>query len=455
MEYDVIVIGAGPAGYVAAIKASQLGGKVALVEKNKIGGTCLNRGCIPTKTYIKNVEIIESIKKAKYRGINLLNETFNLDMKKIVKYKNNVVFNLTSGVHTLLKSYKVDIYTGKALIKSPSEVLVKKQILKAKAIIYGGGSKVAKIPIKGIDSPLVLTSDTILDLEEIPNKLCIIGGGVIGVEMAEIFNAYGTKVTIVEMCDRILPNGDYEISEYMKNILSLKGIKIITGTQVKNIVEENNKLRLILPKGEELICDKALLSVGRVSDLEGIGNIGIKTERGKILVDDYMETNIKNIYAPGDVNGKLMLAHSAFKMGEVAAQNAMGQRVKLDLKYTPSSVYTTTEVAFVGLREDEAKEDYHICVGKFKFNGNGRALASGHTEGFVKVIGDKKYKEILGIHIIGPCASEIINEGATLMASEVTLEEVAHYIHGHPSYSEALMEACADALGKSIHLPKK
>lgn len=455
MIYDVIVIGGGPAGYVAAIKASQLGGKVALIEKDKIGGTCLNRGCIPTKTYIKNVEIIENIKGAKNRGIELSNDSFTLDMKKIVDNKNQVVNNLTGGVKTLLKTYDVDLYEGLGTIISPNEVSVNEHKLKTKNIIYAGGSKVFKVPIEGIESSKVLTSDTILDLKEIPKKLVIIGGGVIGVEMAEIFNSYETQVTIVEMCDKIIPNADEEVSDYLKSILTNKGIKILNNTKVEKIIDEGSQLQIKLSNKETLSCDKALLSVGRISDIEGIKHIGIETNKGKIIVDDYMRTNIKNIYAPGDVNGRLMLAHSAYKMGEVAAKNAMGHNEKINLSYTPSSIYTTTEVAFVGMNEKEARKNYDISIGKFKFNGNGRALAAGHTSGFVKVIGDKKYNEILGIHIVGPCASELINEGATLMASEITLCEAADYIHGHPSYSEALMEAFSDALGNCVHLPKK
>ena len=455
-SYDVIVLGGGPAGYVAAIKASQLGGKVALVEKSKVGGTCLNRGCIPTKTYTKNAEIIQFMKKAKARGIILKDPSFIVDMGKVVDYKNEVVNKLTNGVEGLLKSYGVDVYLGEGVIVEDKQVQIdNKDRITANAIIYAGGSKVSKIPIPGIDSSLVMTSDQILDLKEIPSKFVIIGGGVIGVEIAEIFNAYGSDVTIVELCDRILPSMDKEVSNRMAKILSKKGIRIVTNVKLEKLEEKHNTLKCHLSNEEIIECDKALLSIGRVPDLSGVGHLNFEMDKGKIKVDEYMRTSIEGIYAPGDVNGKAMLAHAAFKMGEVAARNAMGENEKVDLRFVPSCVYTLPEIGSVGLTEEEAGKKYDIAIGIFYFSGNGRAIASGEEEGFIKVVGDKKYGEILGVHIIGPSAAELINEAAALMASEITLEEAAEYVHGHPTYSEAFMEACADALGKCIHLPKK
>lgn len=454
--YDVIVIGGGPAGYVAAIKAAQIGGRVAIVEKNVLGGTCLNRGCIPAKTYIKNAEIIHTIKKGSKRGIIFESTGFKLDMEKVVQNKDKVVKTLTGGVGALLASNGVEIFMGVAKVTKDKKVkLSDGKVLEASSIIIAGGSKVGKINIPGIESKLVLTSDDILDLKEVPERLAIIGGGVIGVEMGEVFNAYGSQITIIEVADRIIPSMDKEISETLLREFKKKKIKVLTGTKLIKIEEKENKLILHLEGDKIVEADKALLSIGRVADLDAIEDIDIETEAGKIKVNEYMETSIKGIYAPGDVNGKAMLAHAAFKMGEIAAKNAMGASLKVNLNYVAGCIYTSPEVGTVGLTEEKAKEKYDIAIGKFPFSANGRALASGEGVGFVKVIADKKYGEILGIHIIGPAAAELINEGAALMDREITIEEAAEIIHGHPTFSEAFMEACADCLGKCIHLPRR
>lgn len=455
--YDVVVIGGGPAGYVAAIRAAQIGGKVAIVEKDELGGTCLNRGCIPTKTFLKNAEIIETINHAANRGIELINTKYNVDMTKTVNYKNSVVKTLTNGVQGLLKSNKVDIFKGVGKINKDKDVVVNgEKVLKTDKIILAGGSKVNRINIKGIDSKLVLTSDEILNLEEVPQKLAVIGGGVIGVELGQAFATFGSEVTIIEMMDRIIPGIDKEVSETLRKTLESKGIKIITSAKLEEIVEKGNELTLKLDQGREVVANKALLSIGRVPDLEGIGEVDLEMERGRIKVDKYMETSVKGIYAPGDVNGIKMLAHAAFRMGEVAAENAIqGNHREAKLETTPAAIYTLPEVASVGLTEDEAKQKYNVKIGKFMFAANGRALASGETVGFVKVIADEKYGEILGVHIIGPAAAEMINEAAALMEMEITVHEVIKTIHGHPTYSEALFEACADVLGEAVHLPKR
>lgn len=456
IEYDVIVIGGGPAGYVAAIKASQLGGKVALIEKDVVGGTCLNRGCIPTKTYLKNAEVIDSIKHAGDRGIILESLKFNMDMDKAVKYKNQVVKTLTNGVSGLLKSYGVDIFDGVGKIVSNKKVSINdKRIINGKNIILASGSKPNKIKLPGIESPLVLTSTEILDLKQVPSRLAIIGGGVIGVEVAMVFSSYGSKVTIIEMQDRIVSMMDKDISKELTSVLKKKGIEIKTSSRVQAIEEKNNELTIKLNDNTMVKADKALLSIGRVPDLEAVENIDLELQKGKVKVNEYMQTSIEGIYAPGDINGLNMLAHSAFKMGEVAAANAMGEKERVNLKNVPNCIYTSPEVGSVGLTQEEAKKQYDIAVGMFRFAANGRALASGEGVGFVKVIADKKYGEILGVHIIGPGAAEIINEAAALMEMEITVKEVASIIHGHPTFSEAFMEACADAMGECIHLPPK
>lgn len=456
-EYHVAVIGGGPAGYFAAIRAAQLGAKVAIIEKRWYGGTCLNVGCIPTKTYLKNAEIIEAIEMGAARGINFASTKYSIDMNQVVKFKDGVVKRLTMGVEALLKSNGVDVFRGVAKINKNKDVVVDgNRIIKADKIILAGGSKVSRINIPGIDNPRILSSDELLSLKEVPETLTVIGGGVIGVEMALAMHAIGSKVTIVEMMDRIVPAIDAEASKVLADTLKKKGIKILNSVSIVGIEEANNKLQVKLANGEVIESDKALLSIGRVPDLEGVGEIEFETERGKIKVDSFMETSVKGIYAPGDVNGIKMLAHVAFRMGEVAAENAVkGNHREVKLASAPSVVYTIPEVAMVGLTEEQAREKYDVRVGRFDFAANGRAMASGENLGFVKVIADAKYGEILGVHIVGPTAAEMINQAAALMELEITVDEVVKVIYGHPTYSEALYEAFADVLGESIHIPKK
>lgn len=457
-EYDIVVVGGGPAGYYAAIRGAQLGGKIAIVEKSEFGGTCLNKGCIPTKTYLKNAEILDGLKIAAGRGINLASTNYSIDMDKTVAFKDGVVKTLTGGVRGLLKANKVEIFNGLGQVNPDKTVVIGDKVIKGRHIILATGSKVSRINIPGIDSPLVLTSDDILDLKEIPSSLAVIGGGVVGVELGLVYAAYGTKVTVIEMADRIIPAMDKEVSLELQRVLAKKhGMKFLTSTSLSEIVEHGNQLTLKLADGTEVVADKALLSIGRVPQLKGLENLDLELERGRIKVDAYQETSIKGIYAPGDVNGTKMLAHAAYRMGEIAAENALrGNTRKAHLDFTPAAVYTHPEVAMVGLTEDQAREQYgEILVGKNSFAGNGRAIASNEAEGFVKVISEPKYHEILGVHIIGPAAAEIINEAATIMEMELTIDEVAQSIHGHPTFSEVLYEAVMDVLGEAIHNPPK
>ena len=456
-EYDMIVVGGGPAGYYAAIRGAQLGSKVAIVEKSEFGGTCLNKGCIPTKTYLKNAEILDGIKIAAGRGINFASTNYTIDMDKTVTFKNTVVKTLTSGVQGLLKANKVTIFNGLGQVNPDKTVTVGSETIKGHNIILATGSKVSRINIPGIDSPLVLTSDDILDLREIPKSLAVMGGGVVGIELGLVYASYGTEVTVIEMADRIIPAMDKEVSLELQKILSKKGMNIKTSVGVAEIVEANNQLTLKLNDGSEVVAEKALLSIGRVPQLSGLENLNLELERGRIKVDDYQETSISGIYAPGDVNGRKMLAHAAYRMGEVAAENAIWGNVrKANLKYTPAAVYTHPEVAMCGITEEQARQEYgNVLVGKSSFSGNGRAIASNEAQGFVKVVADAKYHEILGVHIIGPAAAEMINEASTIMENELTVDELLRSIHGHPTFSEVMYEAFADVLGEAIHNPPK
>ncbi|MGI8189844.1 dihydrolipoyl dehydrogenase [Streptococcus iniae] len=456
-EFDIVVVGGGPAGYYAAIRGAQLGGKIAIVEKSEFGGTCLNVGCIPTKTYLKNAEILDGLKIAAGRGINLASTNYTIDMDKIVDFKNSVVKTLTGGVQGLLKANKVTIFNGLGQVNPDKTVTIGSQTIKGRNVILATGSKVSRINIPGIDSKLVLTSDDILDLREMPKSLVVMGGGVVGIELGLVWASYGVDVTVVEMADRIIPAMDKEISLELQKILSKKGMKIKTSVGVSEIVEANNQLTLKLNNGEELVAEKALLSIGRVPQMNGLENLNLEMDRNRIKVDDYQETSIPGIYAPGDVNGTKMLAHAAYRMGEVAAENAMHGKVrKANLEFTPAAVYTHPEVAMVGMTEEDARAKYgDVLIGRNSFTGNGRAIASNEAHGFVKVIADAKFHEILGVHIIGPAAAEMINEAATIMESELTVDELLLSIHGHPTFSEVMYEAFADVLGEAIHNPPK
>ncbi|MEA5003116.1 MAG: dihydrolipoyl dehydrogenase [Christensenella sp.] len=456
-NYDVVVLGGGPAGYIAAIKAARLGAKTAVVEKSALGGTCLNRGCIPTKTYLKTAEIIHETMEAKKRGVIFKDLSYTVDMKGVVAEKNGVVKKLVSGVTGLMKSNGIDVYRGEGKIQKDKTIVIDgKETVSADKVIFAGGSKVTKINIPGIESPAVMTSDDILDLEELPEKLVVIGGGVVGVEMASAFRAFGSEVTVLEMMDRIVPGMEGELSNVLKQSLKAQGIDVRNGVGILKIEQKGKKAYVHLKEGDPVEADKILLSIGRMPDLSGIEDIDVAVdERGRVKVDDGMKTNIDWIWAPGDSNGRMMLAHAAFNMAEIAAENAMGAQQTYTGKYIPSCIYTTPELASVGLKEDDAKKAHDVSIGKFFFAGNGRALASGAGDGFIKVVTDSKTGEILGVHIVGPCAAEMINEACALMTMEITAYEVPTIVHAHPSFSEALMEAVADSIGESLHLPKK
>ena len=462
-EFDIAVIGGGPAGYVGAIKAAQLGARTVLIEKDQVGGTCLNRGCIPTKALLKTAELVHEIAEAPKRGIKT--GPAEVDMAAVISEKNRVVKKLTGGVASLLSANGVELIRGEGKLLGGASGAFNISVtgqsgISAKKVLLAGGSQTAKLPIPGLDLPGVLGSTEILDLEEIPRRLVVIGGGVIGIEMAMIFRSFGSKVTVIEAMPRILPFMDHETSALIHKILAARGVEILSGVGLSKI-EKTRGFKLVLADGKTIEADSVLVSIGRTGDLSCLGGEGIQTERGKILVNDYLETSVPGVFAPGDINGKKMLAHAAFKMAEAAAENAAvqlglpGSVKKPDLDYVPSVVYCFPEAAAVGLTQEEAEKRGAVAAGKFPLAANGKALSAGQGAGFVKVLSDQKYGKILGVHMVGSGASEIINEAAALMAMEITVHELAEITHGHPTVSEALMEAAADCLGKSIHLPPK
>lgn len=453
MNYDIAIIGGGPAGYVAAIKAAQAGKQTILFEKDTLGGTCLNRGCIPTKTYLKSAEYIHAINKAADRGIMLEYTSLTVDMKKALSEKNKVVKKLTGGVGALLKSNGVTVVKNQAVLKADRSIEAGGKSYTAKDIIIASGSKVSKPPIPGADLNAVITSDEILSIDKVPDKLVIVGGGVIGVEMAMVFGAFGSDVTVIELMDRVLPTFDADVSAEITKTLKKQGVNIMTGVRV-DAFKKAEKGVTVHVGDQGIPADLCLISIGRAPDFDGICEMRVDTNRGYICVNEYLETSVAGVYAIGDVTGKMMLAHAGSKMGEIAVENILGARKRCDLSSIPACVYTHPEIGCVGLTENEARKNHDVMCGVFPFSANGRALASGESSGFVKVIADSQTHEILGVHIVGPCATEMINEAAVAKANELTVDEIADTMHAHPTFSEAMMEAACAVLGRCVHLPK-
>jgi len=458
---EVVVIGSGPAGYVASIRAAQLGGEVILIEKDKLGGVCLNVGCIPTKTLVQSVELASLIRRAKQFGLKV--ENFSPDLAQIMERKRKIVNQLVRGVEYLIKKNKVNLIKGRATIADSSRVIVETEEgdyqIKAKNIIITTGSSPANLPLEKIDTEDTLTSNEALDLKEIPKDLLIVGGGVIGLEFAHIYGGLGTKISIVEMLSNILPGEDREVSKKLQQILTKKGLSVFTGSVVKSIERNKGNYTAWINTpggGKKIPLEKILICIGRVPNSTGIGleKAGVKVDKkGWIKVNAQMQTNISNVYAAGDVIGGYCLAHVAQREGEIAAENAMGQPSDINYRSVPRFVCSSPEVASVGLSEEEAhQKGYLIKVGRFPFVGNGKALVLGESEGFVKIISDAKSEEILGVHIIGPQATNLIAEATLAINLECTLNEIIDTIHAHPTLSEVLREASLGAKGRAIHI---
>ena len=462
---NLVVIGGGPGGYVAAIRAAQLGAKVTLIEKESLGGTCLNVGCIPTKVLLHSSQLLTEMKEGDKLGIDI-EGSIVVNWKHIQKRKKIVIKKLVSGVSGLLTCNKVKVIKGTAKFESKDTILVTKEDGVTEKVnfdnaIIATGSMPFIPEIEGNKLSGVIDSTGALSLESNPESIAIIGGGVIGVEFASIFNSLGCKVSIIEMLPHILPPMDREISEIAKAKLIRDGININNNCKVTRIeqCEDGLKVSFIGDKGEESIdVEKVLIAVGRRSNIEGLDveKIGVKTEGGSIIVNDKMETNVEGIYAIGDCTGKIMLAHVASDQGVVAAENIMGQNKKMDYKTVPACVYTKPELASVGLTEEQAKEkgiDYK--VGKFQLAANGKSLIMNETGGVVKIITDKKYEEILGVHILGPRATDLITEAALALRLEATLEEIITTVHAHPTVGEAMKEAALAVNNQAIHMVNK
>ncbi len=453
----VVVIGGGPGGYPAAIRVAQLGGKVTIIEKDELGGTCLNRGCIPTKSLLQSAGVYHLAKEAKVFGINTAGAS--VDFPAVMARKNTVVKQLVGGLGGILKSHGMTIIKGTGEIVDAKTVTVKEsgETIKADKIIIATGSVPSNVPIPGIDLPGVINSDGALSLEKLPQSILIIGGGVIGMEFAQIMRRMDVAVTVVEMLPQILPTEDEEIAKTFAGMMQKEGIEIHTSTTVSKIEAKGDK-KLVSFGDQQKEVDLVLVAVGRSPYTDGLGldKVGVAMEKGFVKVNEYLETSVPGIYAIGDVIGNYMLAHVATAEGETAALNVLGQRHKMNYRAVPRAVYTNPEVASVGMTEKEAKAKYgDVQIGRFPFVGCGKALVINETGGLVKIIADRKYGEVLGVAILGPHATDLINEAALAIQMEATVEEIAHTIHAHPTIAESIMEAALDVDAKAIHMPKK
>lgn len=457
-NYEVVVLGGGPGGYVAAIRAAKLGKKVALIEARELGGTCLNRGCIPSKTLLRHAEVIETIEKARNWGIETGEMTFSLS--KMLARKDAVIQQLRNGISHLLKQGKIDVYNGIGNVQAGGEITVqlaeKKESIRGDKIILATGSRPLVPAIEGIDKAAYFTSDTIFDIDKIPKSMVIIGGGIIGVELACIFASLNVPVSIVEMSDRIVPSEEPEASKALSKSLKKKQITILTSTKVMKIEQQDSNQLIHIEsadgKAQTVETEAILMAVGRAPNTSAFNNLNLEMDGPFVKVTSTMQTSDASIYAVGDVTGGWQLAHVASAEGGVAAANAAGETETVDYRIVPRCVYTSPEIASVGLTEADAKRqgiDYKVV--RVDHAGNGRALAQDEKEGFTKLIAGTKYGEILGVLMVGPHVTEMIAEPSAFIHLEGTVDELASMIHAHPTITESLYEAAASWIGKGVH----
>lgn len=472
-EYDVVILGGGTGGYVAAIRAAKLGKKVAVVEKDKLGGTCLHRGCIPTKALLRSAEVLQTVKNAGDFGIELGTQAVGVNFIQAQLRKQKVVDQLEKGIHQLFKQGKIDLYEGTGTILGPSifsptagTISVEpadgseNQMLIPKNLIIATGSRPRSLPGLTIDESQVLSSDGALRLEELPKSIVIVGGGVIGMEWASMLHDFGVEVTVLEYADRLLPLEDKEISKELTRLYKKKKMTIVTSAEVQadslEKTAENVTIKAIVGGEEQsFTAEKMLVSVGRAANIESIGlqNTDIVVEKGFIKVNSNYQTKESHIYAIGDCIPTLQLAHVAMHEGTIAAEHIAGQSPEaLDYDLVPRCVYTAPEIASVGISEEEAKKRGHqVKKGKFFFRGIGKALVFGDSDGFVKIIADKETEDILGVAMIGPHVTDLISEAALAQVLDATPWEIGNTIHPHPTLSEALNEAALAVDGNAVH----
>src|SRR5262245_6571482 len=462
-RFQVVIVGTGPGGYVAAIRAAQLGLKTAVVEKDQLGGTCLNWGCIPTKAWIVTAHLYEMIKRAREFGIEVGEAKINWDL--LVQRKNKVVGQLTGGVKTLLQGRKVEILRGSAKLAGPNRLAIagangESREIVAENIVIATGAQATLPPGFKLDGQRVITSQEALDLKHQPKRIAVLGGGVVGTEFACFFAAIGSEVTLIEMLPRLVPAEDDEIAQTLEREMKKQKIAIHTNTKVEGIGEgERGAVKLTLGGGKTLEVDTVLVATGRKPSADGLGleSLGVaRGDRGKIVVNDHLQTSVRNVYAIGDVTDIRQLAHFASAQGKAAVEIIAGHPAQTNWRAVPAATFTNPEIASVGLTEREAKaEGRKVKLGRFPFRAHGRNIADGELTGFVKLVVDGDTDQVLGAHIIGARASELIHECSLAIAADLNAHDLAQAIHAHPTLTETLGEAAEDAEGLAIHLMRQ
>ncbi|PFV83735.1 dihydrolipoyl dehydrogenase [Bacillus sp. AFS059628] len=455
----LVVIGGGPAGYVAAITAAQSGKEVTLIDEADLGGTCLNVGCMPTKSLLESVEVHDIVREANHYGVMLNEGSISVDWKQIQARKSQIVTQLVQGIQYLMKKNKIKVIQGKARFETDHRVRVthgdKEIVVDGEQFIIAAGSEPTELPFAPFDGKWILNSSHAMSLENIPKSLLIVGGGVIGCEFASIYSRLGTKVTIVEMAPQLLPGEDGDIAQILKEKLENDNVEIFTEAALKGLNNYKQQASFEYEGSIQVVNPEfVLVSVGRKPRVQKLGleKAGVQFSNKGIAVNEHMQTNVSHIYAAGDVIGGIQLAHVAFHEGTTAALHASGEDVKINYHAVPRCIYTAPEIASVGLSEKLAREQYgDILIGEFPFSANGKALIIGEQTGKVKVIVEPKYQEIVGISIIGPRATELIGQGTVMIHTEVTADIMRDYIAAHPTLSEAIHEALLQAIGHAVH----
>lgn len=461
-NYDVIVLGAGPGGYVAAIRATQLGAKVAVIDKEVIGGVCLNWGCIPTKTLLKSAKVYKNILNGEFYGVDGIDtDKVKPNWQSMMQRKNDVVNKLVSGIKRLLEKNNIDIYMEFGEFVDKNRIKVGEEILYGEKMIIATGTSPKAPNIEGIQESInagyMITAKGLLSMEELPESMIILGGGVIAVEFATLMSSLDVNVTLIQRSPRILSGMDAELADNLTRQLKKSKVKVVTNTSLKSI--DGNKVTIEVKgkKGKDskekvFEAEKILLSLGIKPNVAGLENLDLQIDRGGIETNEKMETNIDGVYAIGDINGKYSLAHVASAEGIVAAENAMGEDSVMSYKAIPSCVYTFPELASVGLTEEEAEaKDFEIIVSKFPVSANGKAMAEGEKAGFVKIIAEKESGKVLGVHIMTTTATDMISEAIMVMELDGTAKDIAKAVHPHPTLSEMVMETAHDIVGHPIH----
>ncbi|MBI5598937.1 MAG: dihydrolipoyl dehydrogenase [Deltaproteobacteria bacterium] len=456
-EFDIVIVGAGPGGYVGAIRAAQMGAKVCLIEKDKLGGTCLNRGCIPTKALYYSAKAISAVKKASAFGVNTAEVGF--DLEKAVARKDDVVGKLVGGVGQLLKGNGVEVIYGAGFIEGRGRIRVgtkdgATETIGARRIIIATGSEPALIPSFNMDGENVITSTEALSLKKTPRSILIIGGGVMGCEFANLFSKFGSSVKIVELLPSILSGEDAQVTRVIARSFKESAIEVYTGVIVDNVEATDGGVKTRLKDGTEFMTEKVLVTIGRSfnSGKIGLDNAGVEVEKGRVRVNDRMETNVEGIYAIGDVTGKVLLAHVASAQADVAVSNALGREKLMDYSVIPYGVFTDPEIAAVGLKERDAKEKgMEVSVGRFPYAASGKALTMGEADGFAQVLVDPATDRVLGATIVGAHATDLIGEAALAIKAGLKVKDIIETVHAHPTLPEIVMEAAGDAHGMAVH----